>query len=197
MMRSIFDSLQGSWFFERRLENFSGTLLGSLRGTACFNPQSPDILHYQEEGTWIDALDAKLLNKKIKMSKEYLYCYQTESNTIEKHFSESGIDKGLFCSLNFESSGPEEQSLYCNGQDSSATETVLVAHAEHLCSRDLYKATQRYYCDPQNCVWRIDLEYEVRGPQKGYITKTVFCRQCSYGIATINISSAVPAVSTR
>lgn len=159
MVRSIFDHLQGSWTFERTFQSFAGISLGSVTGVARFSPKTQDVYHYQEEGALTDAFQ-----KQLKAHKEYLYCYQQEEGVIEKHFSDDGHDQGLFYPLKFD---PFDLTKPLN-----TPETVLLAHGKHLCANDRYEATIRFYYN-QNVLTKMDLEYEVSGPKKNYIAKTV------------------------
>ncbi len=176
--RGIFEHLEGVWTFERTIQSASGNRMGSVQGVACFKPQTPEldprvgelrrptgrgdddafVLHYQEEGQWMDGLDHTLA-RRLKAYREYLYCYQPESDSIEKHFSENGYDHGLFYPLSF-----------------NRGSTGLVAQGAHRCALDQYQATYRYAVDDKDHLKRIDLEYKVSGPKKGYIATTVFVR---------------------
>lgn len=74
--RQIFESLLGSWTFERVIRPG-----GSIKGTVEFLLKDPNTYSYKEEGTFLNER-----SEEFETSREYLYCYR--NNTIEVLFSD-------------------------------------------------------------------------------------------------------------
>lgn len=203
-IKSVLKSFKGVWRLKRTFDR-SGVLLGSAQGTAWFYPRKPmkdvfkgfsdeerlntrclgatditgfssnevmeeslevsgeAVLHYQEACTFTNATGHCLA-----AHREYFYACEADK-VIKKYFSQGGSPRGLFYQLTFES--PE------------TVDNVLIARGEHLCARDLYRATHRYtYRDSQTnpgtkTLESIELDYDVEGPEESYKAKTLFLRQ--------------------
>lgn len=148
----IFSLFKGKWNFFRTLSDRStGASLGSVQGKVTFTTIKPNVVLYKEEGKLTTPLGDKL-----QTYREYLYQYYAEKDEIEKRHVKNGKDTGSFYLLKFQS-------------DSTTNATAISAVGEHLCVRDHYSAGYQFVTANT-----FSLRYEVRGPEKDYISETTF-----------------------
>lgn len=157
---NIFTKLQGKWSFYRILKHrTSGSSLGSVEGTATFTPIKNNLLYYKEEGEFLTPI-----GEKLQAQREYLYAYNREKDEIEKHFSKNGEDTGLFYLLKF--------------QQSSSGKTQAIAYGDHVCINDHYRAVYEFTKRKEEKILEeFKLKYEATGPNKDYISETVFKKE--------------------
>lgn len=167
--KQIFENLVGIWSIKRILGNY-----GTAEGTAKFTPSNPNktaannlenrtenssnentlVIDYREDVhvKYDSSLGPNVENTAYK---EYVYLYDTARDKIIKKFTNGNLFYEL--SIDF-----DKQS----------------AHGDHLCEKDMYKATYTF-SSPRNFV----LTYYVNGPQKDYLIETEFTKQ----VTDINI----------
>ncbi len=156
----IFKRLAGTWKFQRTLTNrSSGEFLGSVKGLASITHLQPEVLHYQEKGELVNQL-----GQKLQIHREYLYSYDAKQDEIRKHFSENGKNVGLFYLLAF-------QNLVLEKDEAA----IIIAKGDHLCGKDFYKAYYHFkLANSETDFTTFTLTYETTGPNKDYISETVF-----------------------
>lgn len=155
--KQVFENLIGIWSIKRILGNY-----GTAEGIAKFTLQN----HSQ---TTTNSSDEKLLvinyreDLKVKYDinlgpnvensayKEYVYSYDLARDKIIKKFADGNLFYEL--SIDFDKQ---------------------TAMGDHLCQKDLYKATYSF-SHPHNFV----LTYYVKGPEKDYAIETEFRKQIS------------------
>lgn len=171
----VFDSLAGDWIIKRDIRSALPTYpSGTFSGEAQLKQRSPSIENvdkeylYAETGTF--TADQGLT---FQATKQYVYTYQRASDTICAYFVKPEDGKTidyLFHELRF-----EENSAVKNLQQRQV-ECVIKASGYHLCVKDHY--TPRYSLRLKNAAlheW--NLVYEVKGPQKDYITEASYTRE--------------------
>lgn len=161
--KQIFENLLGIWSIKRVLGNY-----GTAEGIAKFTLQnqtgipvndsdnssvtnsgnSSDVINYRED------LQVKYDNNfgpnvENTAYKEYVYLYDKARDKIVKQFTNGNLFYEL--SIDFDKQ---------------------IAHGDHLCEKDMYKATYNFL-NPQKFV----LTYYVNGPQKHYLIETEFTKQ--------------------
>ncbi|KAL8920836.1 MAG: hypothetical protein Q9208_006008 [Pyrenodesmia sp. 3 TL-2023] len=175
----IFNALVGDWIIKRDIRSALPTYpSGTFSGEAYFKSRSPSSKNvdkeylYAENGTF--STDRGLT---FQATKQYVYTYQRASDTVCAYFVKPEDGKSidyLFHKLQLEESTEAKDSQ--NGQD----EYVVKASSYHLCVEDHY--TPRYSFHLRNGIvhdW--DLMYEVKGPQKDYVTTASYTRRFDGG----------------
>ncbi len=150
---TIFQSLKGSWKFERTFRHFplkphalqqetepAFSPFIHMEGTASFNPITESEFHYEEKGLLT-------VSEKKQFNATQNYIYRLESGQIQVYFNEK--PPRLFLSLQFV-------------QDQ-------VAEASHICSEDLYHATYNFLGQEQ-----FSIHYRIEGPRKNYEIHTLY-----------------------
>ncbi|KAI4183997.1 MAG: hypothetical protein LQ346_006198, partial [Caloplaca aetnensis] len=170
----VFDALAGDWIIKRDIKSAlptypSGSFCGKaeLKGRPPSREKVDKEYLYAEDGTF--TADQGLT---FQAAKQYVYTYQRTSDTISAYFVKPEDGKSvdyLFHELRFE----ETSGLGSlqNRQD----EYVIRASSYHLCVKDHY--TPRYSFHFQKGAlhdWK--LEYQVKGPQKDYVTEAIYTR---------------------
>lgn len=164
--KQIFENLVGIWSIKRVLGNY-----GTAEGIAKFTLQNQiQIAENNVENGTVNPLDEKTLvidyreelQVKYDVSlgstvdnsayKEYVYLYDTVRDKIIKKFTNGNLFYEL--SIDFDKQ---------------------TANGDHLCEKDLYKATYSFN-HPHNFV----LTYCVNGPKKDYLIETEFTKQVTY-----------------
>jgi hypothetical protein len=141
---TIFKSLQGKWNISRIIFGF-----GRVKGVANFQEieSEKDALYYKEEGVLTMENGVEL-----NVHREYVYRYENEK--IKAFFVENNkIDK-LFHVLSF---------------DNNENGCGIQANASHKCINDTYYARYNFFSEKQ-----FKLTYNVKGPEKDYVSETVF-----------------------
>ncbi|KAL8894732.1 MAG: hypothetical protein Q9207_008427, partial [Kuettlingeria erythrocarpa] len=170
----VFDALAGDWIIKREIKSALPTYpSGIFSGKAQLKERPPSMEKvdkeylYAENGTF--NADQGLT---FQASKQYVYTYQRISDTISAYFvkPEDGesIDY-LFHKLRF-----EESSGLSNSQNRRDGH-VIKASSYHLCVKDHY--TPRYsFHFTKGALHDWKLEYQVKGPQKDYVTEAFYTR---------------------
>lgn len=153
-LEKLFKALRGQWSFSRKFKNMSSQKsLGTAKGMAIFSPIENNVLAYEEKGEFTAQSGSTL-----SMEREYLYSYDPEKDTIEKHFSQDKKPNGLFYSLAF-----------------SSDRLLKTATGDHLCKKDRYKASYSFQFEgTEDNLKKFTLTYQVKGPEKDYESETVF-----------------------
>ncbi|KAL8756390.1 MAG: hypothetical protein Q9184_004516 [Pyrenodesmia sp. 2 TL-2023] len=175
----VFDSLVGDWIIKRDIRSALPTYpSGTFIGESQLKQRPPSIENvdkeylYAENGTF--TADQGLT---FQATKKYVYTYQRASDTICVYFVKPEDGKTadyLFHELRF-----EESSEVKNIQKRQV-ECAIKASSYHLCDKDHY--IPRYSFRLHNGAlndW--NLVYEVKGPQKDYITEASYTRELDGG----------------
>jgi hypothetical protein len=142
----VFALLEGSWTIERAIEPG-----GQYVGIAEFIQVSPDILEYYEKGR------LSLANGK-RLDAEKRYTYLLQDGTIEVRFADGMNDGQHFVFIEFPTFQEQPWPI------ESAEDT-------HICRLDTYKAVFRFE-SPDS----FSTTYNVCGPRKGYVSRSVYTR---------------------
>lgn len=150
LSQKLFDFFQGSWSVIRTIEN-----TGFFTGTATFelSESNSDELIYNERGVFefFDRVDSK-----FDASRSFIYTL-IDQKDIQVYFNDKNSDKKLFHCFGCET-------IADNGQNN------IVFKNKHFCSPDIYYIT--YEIDFEKVEFQIT--YDVNGPEKSYISKTLF-----------------------
>jgi hypothetical protein len=163
--RVVASALIGSWTFQRNIVHFSGNqqsdyIDGSIRYS---RSKQLDYVLYREDGLY------KISDtKSLPVFREYEYVpslYQDDdgnaASALELYFVEGGKRTYLFLSLKF------------RHQDKDG---YWVATNDHLCVKDLYKATFRIKLE-ELIATEVIITYRVKGPSKDYESTTIMTPQ--------------------
>jgi Family of unknown function (DUF6314) len=154
----FFQSLPGNWSLKRTIPN------GNMVGEATFEAVETKIntLFYHEQGWITFNLQPQ---QTLACHREYMYCYQCESDAIFIYFIEDGETDRLFHTLQF-----------------SLAKGISTAAGIHLCKQDTYHVT--YKTVDENA---FEISYSVKGPKKDYTLYTVFKRKLAVASARITL----------
>lgn len=149
LARKIFGFLEGKWSMSRSILN-----VGKLTGLAVFERSlnNSNELFYKENGVFefYDSL------KCFEASREYIYRLKNEEDIFvffkerDELFHKFDIGNMSYCAENVQYS----------------------FSAVHLCQCDVYNVTYEFKLDSENPEFCI--VYDVKGPNKSYISKTNF-----------------------
>ncbi|RNA27735.1 hypothetical protein BpHYR1_011812 [Brachionus plicatilis] len=150
LTQKIFSFFKGSWSASRTIVN-----TGAFNGTASFESSETNAneLIYNEKGVFefFDRADSK-----FDASRSFLYSL-VDDKDIQVFFNDKGSEKKLFHCFRCESIGDH-------------TENRIKFKNRHFCSPDTYDIT--YEIDFEND--QFEITYDVSGPEKSYISKTLF-----------------------
>ena len=150
LAQKLFNFFQGSWAVYRTIEN-----TGVFSGKAIFEPSETnhDELIYQERGLFefFDRVDSK-----FDASRSFIY-RMVDQKDIHVYFNDKGSDKKLF------------HNFGCQTITDFAQNKIELKN-KHFCLSDIYDIT--YKIDFENLQFQIT--YDVKGPEKSYISKTLF-----------------------
>ncbi|KAF2810948.1 uncharacterized protein BDZ99DRAFT_561609 [Mytilinidion resinicola] len=178
----LFLSLSGPWSTSRTLTSALPTSpSGTFTGTATFTPRppsSPSFSHeylYEESGTF--TLPTGL---KFPATKKYAYRYAPTTDTMSVFFVEEATKvpdppvTGLFLDLQMKTTqGPGEEAGHERLAKLEAEELRFEGRESHLCGKDLYSARYRFGLAEKGW-WEV--RYDVKGPQKDYVSATRYER---------------------
>jgi hypothetical protein len=170
-----FRALEGRWILERNIVNFRNDgLAGTVSGAATFFPRSPtseDALLeylYREEGIFHAGQGIQMTINRGWIWRLAKPRRANEQPSISIHFVKAD--------------GETEDYLYnriqvlpevpVNGQEGKDDGVrILTAAAEHPCCKDFYVSSYRY-CVRNGRLEQWDVEHQVKGPAKDYISRT-------------------------
>lgn len=160
--RAAFRALHGKWSLHRTIDSRNSIYpSGQLTGEAHFHPRTPtadfDLEYvYVESGTFKTNTGATM-----NASRRYVYRYSEARDELSVWFVKPDSDLEadyLFHNLSF-----------------SSTQEGIVAQADHLCVKDMYKTTYKL---PLKGIALQDfvIEHEVHGPEKNYTATSRYVR---------------------
>lgn len=181
----IFTALRGVWLFSRKvINNDTKTPLGSVAGSVKLsdtanNAASNDELHYEENGEFIVSNFTNDQHITIKVSREYMFSYDSRSDAISKYFYENKQRARLFYTLRLQQLNcPTLRSQTLHSKTLSVDQTIN-AYAEHVCESDIYKAHYEFTevgLKSELSLDKFKLTYVVIGPKKNYTSATTYTR---------------------
>lgn len=164
---AAFRAMHGEWKINRTLRSALSTMpSGTFTGTAQFHPRVPtsnDCIGeylYIEEGEF-----ATTAGFKMNASRRYAFRYSEQTDKITSWFvKEDGLTIDyLFLDLNLQ---PKELAPVANS---------WIATSRHHCAPDMYDATYDWRFE-KAALGTFKVVYEVKGPQKNYISTTWYKR---------------------
>jgi hypothetical protein len=151
---AIFRSLHESkWTFERTLTGQPSN--GIVHGQAQFHYSNHDELLYKEQGKLI--LSSQI---PLDITQKYLYVYDKSQDLLTVYFvDENNKRTSIFHTIHF--------------QSKQTSEFGWIANGEHLCGQDHYSVSYLFAFNGIDLV-RFEITYQVKGPAKDYLSKTIF-----------------------
>jgi hypothetical protein len=154
----VLSAMIGSWKFHRSIVHYSDNhRLEHVHGTVRYSRPKLDYVLYREDGFY-----QLTPEKSLNVFREYEYL--VTHDMLEIYFVESGQRAHLFLSLKF------------RPQTENDNRNVWVATSDHLCIKDLYKATFQVTLDGLGAT-EIVMTYRVKGPTKDYESTTILTPQ--------------------
>ena len=179
----LFTALRGEWTLQRGLDSLIPTYpSGTLRGTASFEERPPTDQAYDMEYLYTET--GELMTKqgfKLAASRRYVYRYRKSIDQITAWFVKpedgSSVDY-LFHTLSFDRLPESEHT------------GAFLAKGYHLCVEDDYNANYRFEI-PNVGSQEWQLRYVVTGPNKDYISDSLYSRKTSGDISIDSSNEAV------
>lgn len=149
---NIFKQLAGKWSLQRNIVNQAPDLSGTVQGLATFtaDPNNSKQYLFAEKGEFL------VNGASLQVSKNYIYELDEADDSIKIYDYKDNQKTNMLFSLVF-----------------SREAKHICAKTEHLCSKDLYKAT---FDIPEEEFNEFSLTYDVAGPHKKYVSSTTFKR---------------------
>lgn len=149
---NIFQQLAGTWTFERQIINYANSKFsGVVTGTGTFVLVGTNQYLLNEVGFF----KTVTVDKPFPVSKQFLFSFDSISKSICVDGATNNISTGRLFELSFE--------------DSNAPCST------HLCINDNYEA--QFSAPETDAVDVFGIKYTVHGPQKDYVSDTVFKRK--------------------
>jgi len=171
--KAAFRAMQGSWNIRRDLKSAKTTYpSGRFTGVANFHPRLATDREYDAEYLYIE--DGEFVTDTgmtMKGSRRYVYRYQENKDAITAWFVKPDDGKSVdyfFHELQFHVSNKECKSSLLDQKGWSAT-------SHHLCVPDNYYVTYLFQFRGA-ALGRFRVQYQVKGPEKDYISETWFER---------------------
>lgn len=149
----VYNLLQHTWSYQRVITQYNSIPTQTIHsnGTAVWSKRDGDELLYREDGL----ISSSNCDQPITTYQQYIY--QIQQNTINIYFfnnDKQNSNNALFHSL----------------QLSSTNDSIITGESHHKCIQDDYNGT--YTFDTRDHT--IYIRYNVKGPNKDYISDTTF-----------------------
>jgi cation diffusion facilitator CzcD-associated flavoprotein CzcO len=156
----VLSAIIGSWKFHRDIVHHHSSSEGRqeehVHGTVHYSRPKLEYVLYREDGFY-----QLTPTKTLPVFREYDYLVNKHDGCLEIYFVETGKRAALFLSLKFTQQNDEG---------------YWVATSDHLCIKDLYKATFQVKLDGLVAT-EIIMTYRVKGPAKDYESTTILTPQ--------------------
>ena len=154
----LFNLLEGKWEISRNVIN-----IGRLNGSAQFEKSNsnPNELNYTEVGIFEFYENANTFSA----SRKYIYRLVNDCDISVYFDDQANREQRLFHKFDL---------IYANKPASSDTDLVKIS-ALHLCSEDIYKVNYEFKMNADR-MDEFNITYDVKGPNKNYISQTLFKR---------------------
>ncbi len=181
----IFSLIQGTWKISRKIP---GT--GYLNGYAIFeqNPYDPHELFYSENGIFVFGNGKSLEASKkyiYRLKDEDIYVYFNDKSSSSSSASSSSSEETTVISLSTNSPDLSDYPLFHKlNIDSHAylpDQRVFQFKALHLCINDRYNVMYEFNLDKPD---EFLIVYDVNGPAKNYLSKTIFQKKTTENIGS-------------
>jgi len=151
---AVFRALHESkWTFQRTLTGKPSD--GIVHGQAQFQFSNQEELLYKEQGKLI--LSSQI---PLDITQKYIYAYDKIQDILTVYFVDDKNKRGLpFHTIHF--------------QSKELSEIGWLANGEHLCSQDHYSVNYLFVFNGLN-LSRFEITYTVKGPEKDYVSQTIF-----------------------
>ncbi|KAL8725118.1 MAG: hypothetical protein Q9166_007560 [cf. Caloplaca sp. 2 TL-2023] len=171
----IFDALAGTWTIEREIRSALPTYpCGIFNGEAQLERRPQTDPEYDKEYLYVENGSFTTdQGSTFPATRRYVYRYERATDTLTAWFvkteDNTGVDY-LFHALRFV--GHDGLS----NNDNVPVNGVVKASSYHLCSEDHYEPDYVFHLE-ENRLQDWELAYQVKGPQKDYVTKTYYARK--------------------
>jgi hypothetical protein len=151
---AVFRSLHESkWTFDRTLNGKPAD--GNAHGQAEFKFSQDQELLYKEQGKLI--LSSQI---PLDITQKYIYTYDEDKDLITVYFVDDNNKRAsFFHTISF--------------QPKQSSQNGWIANGKHLCNQDNYSVSYLFRFNGIN-LSHFEITYEVKGPNKDYISKTIF-----------------------
>ena len=166
---TVFNSMAGEWKMDRTITSQSSTFpSGHFTGKANLQPRPPTEAGYDREMLYSEEGDFKTDNGMVfRANRKYVYRYRSQRSQMTAWFvkpQDDGVVDYLF-----------HQVKAKNRAHGTSDSCKVEAQGYHLCVKDDYNANYTFNIDRDQLItWR--LAYNVKGPNKDYVSSTSFSR---------------------
>lgn len=179
---ALFDSLAGEWVMKRDIVNFRDDgLAGSVTGSATFKRRDPTFHDaaaeylYDETGKFTTTT-----NVVLQATRRWIWRYHSDSSVQNENQTYDDPSTQAPISVHFVKADGETEDYVYNmltfpprdEVENASGGLIFKARAEHPCGEDFYVSTYEF----DMALGRFEVQHEVNGPNKDYISRTVYTK---------------------
>jgi tRNA A64-2'-O-ribosylphosphate transferase len=184
----LFKSLAGEWTIDRDIVNFRNDgLAGVVTGSATFESRNPTSADTASEYLYIETGNFTTTTGMVmQATRRWIWRYHNTSSEEGSSVDDvASTDAPI--SVHFVKADGETEDYIYNmltfaPKDEIENESgghVLKARAEHPCGEDFYVSTYEFHLGERSGIrlGKFEVQHEVKGPSKDYISHTVYIKQ--------------------